>query len=62
MINVYKFEVSTNGRNSVVDIIDTNYLINKNNLELVRRVILNSLSVEYDDEMTLYLHYKEVKK
>ena len=62
MINIYKFEVSTNGRNSVVDTVETDYKISEKHLGLVRRIILNSLSVEYEDEMYAYIHYRNLKK
>lgn len=62
MINIYEFEVSTNGRDNVIDIVNTEYIIDKKYLNLVRRIIQNSLSVEYEEEIYVYLHYINLKK
>jgi hypothetical protein len=62
MINIYKAEISLNGRNSIVEVIDTDYLVNKDMINLVRRVLMNSFSLEYEQEVYVYLHYKNLKK
>lgn len=62
MVNIYKVEISLNGRNSIVEVIDTDYLVNKDMINLVRRVLMNSFSLEYEQEVYVYLHYKNLKK
>lgn len=62
MINIYKVEISLNGRNSIVEVIDTDYLVNKDMINLVRRVLMNSFSLEYEQEVYVYMHYKNLKK
>lgn len=62
MINIYKAEISLNGRNSIVEVIDTDYLVNKDMINLVRRVLMNSFSLEYEQEVYVYLHYKNLKR
>lgn len=61
MINIFKVEVSTNGRNSVIFTMDTDYTINKKKeLNLVRTALTNSFSEELEEEVYIYLHYKEI--
>lgn len=62
MINIYKVEISLNGRNSIVEVIDTDYLVNKDMINLVRRVLMNSFALEYEQEVYVYMHYKNLKK
>lgn len=62
MINIYKAEISLNGRNSIVEVIDTDYLVNKDMINLVRRVLMNSFALEYEQEVYVYMHYKNLKK
>lgn len=62
MVNIYKVEISLNGRNSIVEVIDTDYLVNKDMINLVRRVLMNSFALEYEQEVYVYLHYKNLKK
>jgi len=62
MIQIYKAEISLNGRDSVVEVIDTNYVVYKNMIDLVRTILTNSYSLEYEDEVKIYLHRKDLKK
>lgn len=62
MVNIYKAEISLNGRNSIVEVIDTDYLVNKDMINLVRRVLMNSFALEYEQEVYVYMHYKNLKK
>lgn len=62
MVNIYKVEISLNGRNSIVEVIDTDYLVNKDMINLVRRVLMNSFALEYEQEVYVYMHYKNLKK
>ena len=61
-VNIYKVEISLNGRNSIVEVIDTDYLVNKDMINLVRRVLMNSFALEYEQEVYVYMHYKNLKK
>lgn len=61
-VNIYKVEISLNGRNSIVEVIDTDYLVNKDMINLVRRVLINSFALEYEQEVYVYMHYKNLKK
>lgn len=61
MIQIFKAEISLNGRDSVVEIIDTEYIIPKKYCNLVRSILINSYSLEYEEEVYVYLHYKETK-
>lgn len=60
MIKIFKVEVSTNGRNSVILTKDTEYTIRKNYINLVRTILTNSFSEELEEEVYIYLHYKEI--
>lgn len=60
MINIYKVEVSTNGRNSIVKTLDVDYKIRYKQLSLVRTILINSFSEELEEEVYIYLHYKEL--
>jgi len=62
MIQIYKAEVSLNGRDSIVEVIDTDYVVYKNMVDLVRTILTNSYSLEYEDEVKIYLHRKDLKK
>lgn len=62
MIQIYKVEVSLNGRDHIAETLDVDYNINKDNLRLVKRVLANSFGLEYEDEVYIYLHYKNLKK
>jgi len=62
MIQIFKAEVSLNGRDSVVEVIDTDYVVYKNMVDLVRTILTNSYSLEYEDEVKIYLHRKDLKK
>jgi len=62
MINIYRVEVSLNGRDSIVEVIDTDYVVYKNMVDLVRTILTNSYSLEYEDEVKIYLHRKDLKK
>lgn len=61
MIQIYKVEVSLNGRDSIIEAIDTNYIVKEKQLKLVRNILQDSLSVEYEEDVYVYLHYIEVK-
>jgi len=56
MIQIFKAEVSLNGRDSVVEVVDTDYVVYKNMVDLVRTILTNSYSLEYEDEVKIYLH------
>ena len=60
-VNIYKVEVSLNGRDSIIEVIDTNYIVKEKQLKLVRNILQDSLSVEYEEDVYVYLHYIEVK-
>jgi len=62
MINIYRVEVSTNGRDSVLEVIDTDYTVDKHLTKLVRTILSNSYSLKYEDEICIYLHIKDLKK
>lgn len=62
MINIYKVEVSTNGRNSIVKTLDVDYKIRYKQLSLVRTILINSFSEELEEEVYIYLHYKDLEK
>jgi len=62
MIQIYKAEVSLNGRDHIVDVLDVDYKVKKKALNTVREAIANSLSVDYEEEVHIYLHYREVEK
>jgi hypothetical protein len=62
MIQIYKAEISLNGRDSVVEVINTDYIVPKKCWNLVRSILTNSYSLEYEDEVYIYLHYKELEK
>jgi len=62
MIQIFKAEVSLNGRDSVVEVVDTDYVVYKNMVDLVRTILTNSYSLEYEDEVKIYLHRKDLKK
>lgn len=62
MIQIYKAEVSLNGRDSIVEVIDTDYVVYKNMVDLVRTILTNSYSLEYEDEVKIYLHRKDLKR
>jgi len=61
MINIFKIEVSTNGRSSIIKTLDVDYKINKRHLNIVREVLMNSFSEELEEDIYVYLHYKEIK-
>jgi len=62
MIQIFKAEVSLNGRDSIVEVIDTDYVVYKNMVDLVRTILTNSYSLEYEDEVKIYLHRKDLKR
>jgi len=62
MIQIYKAEVSLNGRDSVVEVINTDYIVPMKYWNVVRSILTNSYSLEYEDEVYIYLHYKELEK
>jgi len=62
MIQIYKVEVSLNGRDHIINVMETNYRIKPEHLGLVRRVLINSFSEEMEEEVYVYLHQKELKK
>ena len=62
MIQIYKAEISLNGRDSVVEVINTDYIVPMKYWNVVRSILTNSYSLEYEDEVYIYLHYKELEK
>lgn len=62
MVNIFKIEVSNNGKNSVFLTKDTNYFVEKKSLNLIREILTNSFSEELEEEVYIYLHYKEYSK
>lgn len=60
-VNVFKILISKNGRDSVVESKDVNYTVEEKYLDLTRRILINSYSLEYEEEVYVYLHYKETK-
>lgn len=60
-VNIFKILISKNGRDSVVDAVDVNYTVNEKHIDLVRRILINSYTLEYEDMIYVYLFHKEVK-
>ena len=61
-IKITMVEVSTNGRDSIIMVMDTEYCVKIKDLQLVRRILMNSFSEELEEDIYIYLHHKELTK
>lgn len=62
MINIFKIEVSINGRDHIVKVIDTDIMVkNKKEMEATKKFFVDKFSGE--DELNapayVYMHYRE---